>query len=50
MLEDSVRKIAPRCHGMRDLRVGMGRRKENIHGGGGTKPRVRQMGNVAKMW
>jgi len=50
MLEDSARKAAPRCRGVRDLRVGMVRRRENIHRGGGRKPRVREMCNVAKMW
>lgn len=32
---------APQCCGVRGLRAGTGRRKENILGGGGRKPRVR---------
>ena len=39
---------APRCHGMRDLRADMSRRKEIVHGGGGRRLRVRRICNVAK--
>lgn len=39
---------APRCCGVRDLRAGMRRRREIVHGGGGRKLRVRRICNVAK--
>lgn len=39
---------APRCRGVRDLRVGISRRREMVNGGGGRKLRVRWICNVAK--
>lgn len=47
MLEDSVRKSPYGCD-VRDLRVGMCRKREMVHGEGGRKLRVRWICNVAK--